>query len=119
MLGLVQIQQGCIIIDDMDISLLEPDALRSRVTVVPQNGVILRVDVRTNLSLGARKTPSDEKMIEVLKAYGLYQRFQERDGLDTLIVDNLLSDGEQQIFHIMRALLQKTKLVLLDEPTSK
>ncbi|KAF2259644.1 hypothetical protein CC78DRAFT_474996 [Lojkania enalia] len=118
-LGLVHIQHGAIIIDDTDVSLLEPDSLRSSVTVVPQNGVLLRADVRTNLTLGAAEAPSDEEMIEVLKEYGLYERFHERDGLDTLVVDDLLSYGEQQIFYIVRALLHKSHLVLLDEPTSR
>ena len=113
------IKQGSIIIDDTDVSLLESDSLRSSVTVVPQNGVLLRADVRTNLTLGAAEAPSDEKMIEALKEYGLYNRFYERDGLDTLVVDDLLSYSEQQIFFIVRALLHKSHLILLDEPTSR
>ncbi|THC88453.1 hypothetical protein EYZ11_012101 [Aspergillus tanneri] len=118
-LGLVHIQQGSIIIDDRNISVLEPESLRSSITVVPQNAVLLPVDVRTNLTLGAVQVPSDEKIIAVLKEYGLYERFHERDGLDTLIVDDLLSHGEKQIFCIVRALLHKSRLVLLDEPTSR
>jgi ABC-type multidrug transport system fused ATPase/permease subunit len=87
--------------------------------VVPQNGVLLRANVRTNLTLGAAEAPSDERMIKVLEEYGLYDRFHEREGLDTLLVDNILSYAEQQIFYIVRALLQKSHLVLLDEPTSR
>ncbi|KAJ5195611.1 uncharacterized protein N7498_009049 [Penicillium cinerascens] len=118
-LGLVHIQQGSIIIDDRNISVLEPDSLRSSITVVPQNAVLLPVDVRTNLTLGAVGAPSDEKIIAILEEYGLYERFHERDGLDTLVVDDLLSHGEKQIFCIVRALLHKSRLVLLDEPTSR
>lgn len=77
------------------------------------------MDVRTNLSLGAVVAPSDEKMVALLEEYGLYERFRERDGLDTLLVDDLLSQGEKQIFCIVRALLHKSRLVLLDEPTSR
>lgn len=87
--------------------------------MVPQNGVLLRATVRTNLTLGAAEPASDERMIELLREYGLYDRFKEREGLDTLVVDDLLSYGEQQIFYIVRALLQKSHLVLLDEPTSR
>ncbi|KAF2023756.1 hypothetical protein EK21DRAFT_80114 [Setomelanomma holmii] len=118
-LGLVHITQGSIFLDDTDVSLLEPDSLRSSLTVVPQTGVLLRANVRTNLTLGAAEAPSDENMIEVLREYGLYERFHERDGLDTLVVDDLLSYAEQQIFFLVRALLQKSHLVLLDEPTSR
>ncbi|KAL6886032.1 P-loop containing nucleoside triphosphate hydrolase protein [Trichoderma evansii] len=118
-LGLVHIQGGSIIVDDKNISVLEPDSLRSSITVVPQNPVLLRMDVRTNLSLGAVVAPSDEKMIALLGEYGLWERFHERDGLDTLLVDDLLSQGEKQIFCIVRALLHKSRLVLLDEPTSR
>lgn len=103
----------------MDVSLLESDSLRSSVTVVPQNGVLLRASVRKNLALGSPEAPTDERMIEVLTEYSLYNRFKEREGLDTLVIDDLLSSGEQQIFYIVRALLQKTRLVLLDEPTSR
>lgn len=112
-------KQGRIEIDGQDVSLHEPDAYRSQLTVVPQNGVILRANVRTNLSLGTAEAPSDEKMIGLLREFGLYDRFKDQEGLDTLIVDDLLSDGEQQVFCIVRALLQKSQVVLLDEPTSK
>lgn len=115
----MHIKQGSIVIDDTDISLLESDSLRSSVTVVPQNGVLLRADVRTNLTLGAAEAPSDEAMIKALKEYGLYNRFHEREGLDTLVVDDLLSYSEQQIFFIVRALLHRSRLILLDEPTSR
>jgi ABC-type multidrug transport system fused ATPase/permease subunit len=87
--------------------------------VVPQDGVILRASVRTNLALGAAKTLDDEKMVQVLKEYGLYDRFHEREGLDTIVDEDLLSYAEQQIFYIVRALLQKSHLILLDEPTSR
>lgn len=93
--------------------------MRSSVTVVPQNVVLLRADVRTNLTLGAAEAPTDERMVEMLKEYKLYDRFHDRDGLDTIIVSDLLSHGEQQIFCIVRALLHKSKVVLLDEPTSR
>ncbi|KAL4815806.1 P-loop containing nucleoside triphosphate hydrolase protein [Aspergillus spinulosporus] len=119
MLGLVHIQQGSIIINDRDISVLKPDMLRSSITVVPQNAVLLPMDMQTNLTLGAVDTPSNEKIITVLEEYSLYKRFKEQDGLDTLVVDNLLSHGERQIFCIVRALLHKSRLVLLDEPTSR
>jgi len=87
--------------------------------VLPQNAVLLPADVRTNLTIGAVEVPSDEKIITILEEYGLYERFRKRDGLDTLIVDDLLSQGEKQIFCIVRALLHKSRLVLLDEPTSR
>ncbi|KAJ5654813.1 hypothetical protein N7490_001816 [Penicillium lividum] len=118
-LGLVHIRQGSIIIDDRNVSVLEPEALRSSITVVPQNAVLLPVDLRTNLTLGAVEVPSDEKIIALLEEYGLYERFRQREGLDTLIVDDLLSQGERQIFCMVRAILHKSHLVLLDEPTSR
>ncbi|KAE8153728.1 P-loop containing nucleoside triphosphate hydrolase protein [Aspergillus avenaceus] len=118
-LGLVHIRQGSIMIDDQNMSVLEPEALRSSITVVPQNAVLLPVDVRTNLTLGAVDPPSDERIIALLEEYGLYERFRKREGLDTLMVDDLLSQGERQIFCIVRAILHKSHLVLLDEPTSR
>ncbi|KAF2158355.1 hypothetical protein M409DRAFT_38304 [Zasmidium cellare ATCC 36951] len=118
-LGLVQVQQGSILVDDIDISRLEPDLLRASITVAPQSAVMFRANVRSNLSQNARKTPSDAEMIELLQKCGIYDKFSERDGLDTLITEDLLSYGEQQVFSIVRAVLHKSRLVLLDEPTSR
>lgn len=119
LLGLVHLEQGRILVDGTDITSLEPDLLRSSITVAPQSAVILRADVRTNLSQNAREVPSDEQMIALLTKYGLYEKFDSRQGLETLLVDDLLSHGEQQIFSLVRALLHKSRLVLLDEPTSR
>lgn len=69
-------------------------------------------------------TSNDEEIMSVLKQVGIWEAIESRGGLDAILEDYPLSQGEQQLFCLARAILKKQtrqsgyQVVILDEATS-
>ena len=63
---------------------------------------------------------SDEEIIKNMIEFGFSKDKLEKDGLDFQIINNggNLSQGEQQLIALMKALYTKKKIIILDEATS-
>ncbi|RBA18274.1 hypothetical protein FPRO05_10569 [Fusarium proliferatum] len=116
LLGLVQVSSGIITIDDVDISTLAKDEVRSRFVVLPQESLILSVSIRDYAKLFG--ISDEQEIIQGLKKTGLWQTIEQGGGLDMIASSDTFSHGERQLFAMTLACLKKGKLVLMDEPTS-
>ncbi|KAG4291732.1 hypothetical protein FPRO06_12985 [Fusarium proliferatum] len=116
LLGLVQVSSGIITIDDVDISTLAKDEVRSRFVVLPQESLILSVSIREYAKLFG--ISDEQEIIQGLKKTGLWQTIEQGGGLDMIASSDTFSHGERQLFAMTLACLKKGKLVLMDEPTS-
>ncbi|KAJ1499192.1 hypothetical protein HMI56_004531 [Coelomomyces lativittatus] len=103
---------GSIMIDQVDISTLDLNDLRSKLTMVPQNPMLFRGTVRSNLDVFHEY--SDPELESVL------QRVHLNIGLDDIVRENgcNFSVGARQIISLARALLRRTRILILDEATS-
>lgn len=116
---LIEIEEGKISVDDQDISQVDLNHLRSKITVIPQDPILFTGTLRRNLDPLEQFT--DERIIEVLKRAKLEDILtRDSKGLLQEIKENgkNFSSGERQIICICRAILRANKIVLLDEATS-
>ncbi|CAK7207178.1 hypothetical protein SEUCBS139899_009986 [Sporothrix eucalyptigena] len=133
--------KGSIQIDGLDICNLPRNVVRARIITVPQDAMIIDSDtLRQSLEMAGVDSIPDDDMVRVLKRVGLWDILEARSDnndnsddsdssegddkgspLETTMKALALSQGQQQLFSLARALLMRPSrghIVLLDEATS-
>ena len=111
---------GAISVDGIDVREADPQALRARMAIVPQEVTIFAATVRDNIAFG-RPDATDAEIEAAARAAQAEEFILRLEcGYDTQVGERgvTLSGGQRQRIAIARAILRDAPILLLDEATS-
>lgn len=116
----VELTEGNVKIDGMDVREYTLESLRSQIAIVSQDVVLFDGTIRENIAYGCPQA-TDEAIQAAAQAAALTDFLKEEpQGLDSPVGEagRLLSGGQKQRISIARAILKNAPIVILDEATS-
>ena len=110
--------KGEITVDGKEIKTLSRHALRSGYGMVLQDTWIKQGTVRENIAFG-KPDATDEEIIRAAKEAHSWEFIRRPpQGLDTVLYEDSISQGQKQLLCITRVMLTLPPMLILDEATS-
>ena len=119
LVGLYAPEEGSILIDGTDIQTLDLEYLRNNVNYINQRTNLFNETIMYNMLYG-NEDHTEEDVINLLTKYDLLKMFDLPEGLNAIagVQGGNMSGGMQRITVLIRGILKKNKIVVIDEPTT-
>lgn len=118
---LFDFDKGDIIYNGVSIKDLSIENLRRHIRYIPQHPKLFNRTLYENIIYALKETVSKEKVLSMIKALEIpeiYNVFKDKMDMSVGKNGSKLSGGQRQVVWLLRALLSKPGVIILDEPTA-